>query len=316
MAKKKVCTACGEDKRPTIDFYLSRSKLYKFNDGRMPICKECLSKLFKELQAKYSDEVKALYHLCMLFDIYFDKDLVTKSSNMENFSDEDNLLKSYMKNVNSLNQYKFKDSMSSDCIVLDDNLINVKMDETEEDNEIEEELSISITPKIRRRWGKGYTDEEYEDLEYFYEEYKNNLDHEDDFMKLELIQEMCTIKFIRDKAKRNGDYKTAREYSDLLSKKMADANLKPSQQKILGEADDDTFGMKLLAYERDKPVPEVLPEYKDVDKFWGYLVKNMIKPFANALGLANGEYSIEEGSDNIIVDDKVKDALKVNHNED
>ena len=116
-------------------------------------------------------------------------------------------------------------------------------------------------------------------------------------MKLELIQEMCTIKFIRDKAKRNGDYKTAREYSDLLSKKMADANLKPSQQKILGEADDDTFGMKLLAYERDKPVPEVLPEYKDVDKFWGYLVKNMIKPFANALGLANGEYSIEEGRD-------------------
>lgn len=311
---RKRCTACGEDKRPAIDFYLSRSKLYKFNDGRMPICKECLSNLFKELNAKYSDEVKALYHLCMLFDIYFDRDLVEKSSANNNFSDEDNLLKSYMKNVNSLNQYKFKDSMSSDCVVLDDNLLESKKEY--EEVETDTELSISITPKIRRRWGKGYTDEEYEDLEYFYEEYKNNLDHEDDFMKLELIQEMCTIKFIRDKAKRNGDYKTAREYSDLLSKKMADANLKPSQKKILGEADDDTFGMKLLAYERDRPVPEVLPEYKDVDKFWGYLVKNMIKPFANALGLASGEYSIEEGSDNIVVDDKVKDALKVNHNED
>lgn len=311
---RKRCTACGEDKRPAIDFYLSRSKLYKFNDGRMPVCKECLSKLFKELNAKYSDEVKALYHLCMLFDIYFDRDLVEKSSANNNFSDEDNLLKSYMKNVNSLNQYKFKDSMSSDCVVLDDNLLESKKEY--EEVETDTELSISITPKIRRRWGKGYTDEEYEDLEYFYEEYKNNLDHENNFMKLELIQEMCTIKFIRDKAKRNGDYKTAREYSDLLSKKMADANLKPSQQKILGEADDDTFGMKLLAYERDRPVPEVLPEYKDVDKFWGYLVKNMIKPFANALGLASGEYSIEEGSDNIVVDDKVKNALKVNHNED
>ena len=212
---RKRCTACGEDKRPAIDFYLSRSKLYKFNDGRMPICKECLSSLFKELNAKYSDEVKALYHLCMLFDIYFDRDLVEKSSANNNFSDEDNLLKSYMKNVNSLNQYKFKDSMSSDCIVLDDNLLESKKEY--EEVETDTELSISITPKIRRRWGKGYTDEEYEDLEYFYEEYKNNLDHENDFMKLELIQEMCTIKFIRDKAKRNGDYKTAREYSDLLS---------------------------------------------------------------------------------------------------
>ena len=282
MAKaKKFCTSCGEEKRPNLDFYISRSKLYKFNDGRMPVCKECLVKVFRELKAKYSEE--------------------------------DNLLKTYMKNVNSLNQYKFKDSMSSDCIILDESLIKY---EKKEEIEVDTQLSISITPKIRRRWGKGYTDEEYEDLEYFYEEYKNNLDHENDFMKLELIQEMCTIKFIRDKAKRNGDYKTAREYSDLLSKKMADANLKPSQQKILGEADDDTFGMKLLAYERDRPVPEVLPEYKDVDKFWGYLVKNMIKPFANALGLASGEYSIEEGSENIIVDDKVKDALKVNHDED
>lgn len=314
MAKaKKFCTSCGEEKRPNLDFYISRSKLYKFNDGRMPVCKECLVKVFRELKAKYSDEVKALYHLCMLFDIYFNSDLVEKSSSNNNYSEEDNLLKTYMKNVNSLNQYKFKDSMSSDCIILDESLIKY---EKKEEIEVDTQLSISITPKIRRRWGKGYTDEEYEDLEYFYEEYKNNLDHENDFMKLELIQEMCTIKFIRDKAKRNGDYKTAREYSDLLSKKMADANLKPSQQKILGEADDDTFGMKLLAYERDRPVPEVLPEYKDVDKFWGYLVKNMIKPFANALGLASGEYSIEEGSENIIVDDKVKDALKVNHDED
>ena len=135
MAKsKKICTACGEEKAPNAGFYLSRSKLYKFNDGRMPICKECLSKLFKELQAKYSDEVKALYHLCMLFDIYFDKDLVTKSSNMENFSDEDNLLKSYMKNVNSLNQYKFKDSMSSDCIILYDSLLENKKEEVEINN--------------------------------------------------------------------------------------------------------------------------------------------------------------------------------------
>ena len=98
MAKaKKFCTSCGEEKRPSLDFYISRSKLYKFNEGRMPICKECLVKVFRELKAKYSDEVKALYHLCMLFDIYFSKDLVEKSSSNNNYGEEDNLLKSYMK---------------------------------------------------------------------------------------------------------------------------------------------------------------------------------------------------------------------------
>ena len=93
---KRVCTACGEAKKPNIDFYLSRSKLYKFNDARMPICKECLSNLFKELNAKYSDETKALYHLCMLFDIYFSKELVEKSNSNNNYSEEDTLLKTYM----------------------------------------------------------------------------------------------------------------------------------------------------------------------------------------------------------------------------
>ena len=283
---RKRCTACGEDKRPAIDFYLSRSKLYKFNDGRMPICKECLSSLFKELNAKYSDEVKALYHLCMLFDIYFDRDLVEKSSANNNFSDEDNLLKSYMKNVNSLNQYKFKDSMSSDCIILDDSLLENK--DKYEELETDTELSISITPKIRRRWGKGYSDEEYEDLEYFYEEYKRNLDYENDFMKLELIKEMCTIKLIRDRAKRDRDYKTAREYSDLLSKKMADADLKPSQRRQYGEMAGETLGMDIReVIENYEPVNEVLPQFRDIDKLGMLIERTFLKPFARVYGLAS-----------------------------
>ena len=178
MAKKKVCTACGEEKAPNTGFYLSRSKLYKFNDGRMPICKECLSKLFKELQAKYSDEVKALYHLCMLFDIYFDKDLVAKSSNMEKFSSDDNLLKSYMKNVNSLNQYKFKDSMSSDCIVLDDSLINVEKENIEEDIYEEREMTPELKKLCLKRWGSGYSDEDYLYLEDNYAEFYEAYAHD------------------------------------------------------------------------------------------------------------------------------------------
>lgn len=285
---KRICTACGESKKPNVDFYLSRSKLYKFNDARMPICKECLSNLFKELNAKYLNEIKALYHLCMLFDIYFSKELVEKSSSNNNFSDEDNLLKTYMKNVNSLRQYKFESSLSSDCIVLDDSLIK---DEKERSSvEIDTELSISITPKIRRRWGKGYIDEEYEDLEYFYEEYKNNLDYENDFMKLELIKEMCTIKLIRDRAKRDKDYKTAREYSDLLSKKMADADLKPSQRRQYGEMAGETLGMDIReVIENYEPINEVLPQFKDIDNLGKIVEKTFLKPFRKVYGLFSEE---------------------------
>ena len=150
---KRVCTACGEAKKPNIDFYLSRSKLYKFNDARMPICKECLSNLFKELNAKYSDETKALYHLCMLFDIYFSKELVEKSNSNNNYGEEDNLLKTYMKNINSLRQYKFESSMSSDCIILDESLI--KNNNLKEDTVLED-VAFIVDDKMKTRCGTSF----------------------------------------------------------------------------------------------------------------------------------------------------------------
>lgn len=290
MAKKKVCTFCGEEKSPNMGFYLSRSRIYKHNDSRMPVCKDCLSKLFNELQAKYDDEIKALYHLCMMFDMYFNRELVEKSCSTEQYDADDNLLKTYMKNINSLTQYKNKDSFSSDFVVLDDKVLN-EVKEKEEDKKVKiKEERIEITPKIRRRWGKGYTDEEYEDLEYFFEEYKDNLDYENDFMKLELIKEMCSLKLIRDKAKRNGDYKTAREYSELLSKKMADADLKPSQRRQHGEIAGETLGMDIKEIiENHEPVNDVLPQFKDIDGFSKMIEKTFLEPFRKVYGLQSKE---------------------------
>jgi hypothetical protein len=287
---KKKCLMCGELKKGKVDFYISRSRLYKCNDERMPICKTCLSKLYNELNSKYNNEIKSLYHLCMMFDIYFDLDLAEKSSFQGDYETKDNLLRCYMKNVNSLNQYKFKDSLSSDCVILDDRLLEIKNNEKENKTDDDLEYKIEITPKVRRRWGKGYTDEEYEDLEYFYREYKDNIDYENDYMKLEIIKEMCTIKLIRDSAKRSGDFKTARDYSDLLSKKMTDADLKPSQRRQYGEVAGETLGMDIREIiENYEPVNEPLEEFKDVDKLGMMIQKCFLKPFQKVFGLSSEE---------------------------
>ena len=74
---KITCTTCGKEKPPTVGFYLSHSKLYKCNQGRMPVCKDCFFSRYKEFLIKYSDdEKKALYAICMQFDIYFDTKLI------------------------------------------------------------------------------------------------------------------------------------------------------------------------------------------------------------------------------------------------
>lgn len=290
---RKRCTACGEDKRPAIDFYLSRSKLYKFNDGRMPVCKECLSSLFKELNAKYSDEVKALYHLCMLFDIYFDRDLVEKSSANNNFSDEDNLLKSYMKNVNSLNQYKFKDSMSSDCIVLDDSLIKYE----EKDKEIDIYEEREMTPELKRlclkRWGSGYSDEDYLYLEDNYAEFYEAYAHDTPAERMLLMNITKTL-LEGEKSRKSGDKKGYENMLKLVSSMLTDAAIKPSQKKTMGDEVGECFGVFIENLEKNEPVNEAIDEFADVDNIGKLIDRQFVKNFAKVFGLVGDDDENED----------------------
>ena len=285
MAKsKKICTACGEEKAPNVGFYLSRSKLYKFNDGRMPICKECLSKLFKELQAKYSDEVKALYHLCMLFDIYFDKDLVTKSSNMENFSDEDNLLKSYMKNVNSLNQYKFKDSMSSDCIILDDSLLENKKEEVEINNK----TLFEVTDKMEVRWGASLPIEDYMFLESKYKEFTDVYECRTPAQRL-IFEQIAKCLLRGEKALKKDNDVAFEKMNNMVSKLMTDGNIKPIQEASVAEDDTATWGKWINLIEQERPIGEPCEQFKDVDKISTYITKWFTRQMQRVFDLSTGE---------------------------
>ena len=287
MASRKVCTACGEEKAPNTGFYLSRSKLYKFNDGRMPICKECLSKLFKELQAKYSDEVKALYHLCMLFDIYFDKDLVAKSSNMEKFSLDDNLLKSYMKNVNSLNQYKFKDSMSSDCIVLDDSLIKEEKENIEEDNEIEE-VSFQVDNKMKTRWGASLPVEDYMFLENKYKEFTDVYECRTPAQRL-IFEQIAKCLLRGEKALKKDNDVAFEKMNNMVSKLMTDGNIKPIQEASVAEDDTATWGKWINLIEQERPIGEPCEQFKDVDKISSYITKWFTRQMQRVFDLSTGD---------------------------
>lgn len=281
---RKRCTACGEDKRPAIDFYLSRSKLYKFNDGRMPICKECLSSLFKELNAKYSDEVKALYHLCMLFDIYFDRDLVEKSSANNNFSDEDNLLKSYMKNVNSLNQYKFKDSMSSDCIVLDDSLLENKKEEVEINNK----TLFEVTDKMEVRWGASLPIEDYMFLESKYKEFTDVYECRTPAQRL-IFEQIAKCLLRGEKALKKDNDVAFEKMNNMVSKLMTDGNIKPIQEASVAEDDTATWGKWINLIEQERPIGEPCEQFKDVDKISTYITKWFTRQMQRVFDLSTGE---------------------------
>ena len=281
---KRICTACGETKKSNMDFYLSRSKLYKFNDARMPICKECLSNLFKELNAKYSDEIKALYHLCMLFDIYFSKELVEKSSSSNNYGEEDNLLKTYMKNINSLRQYKFESSMSSDCIVLDDSLIIDKDKEVK----INKNTPFEVTSDMEIRWGASLPLEDYIFLESKYKEFTDVYECRTPAQRL-IFEQIAKCLLRGEKALKKDNDVAFEKMNNMVSKLMTDGNIKPIQEASVAEDDTATWGKWINLIEQERPIGEAAEQFKDVDKISSYITKWFTRQMQRVFDLSTGD---------------------------
>lgn len=277
--KLKCCGPCGEEKEISRHFYNSYSNLYP--NEKIPVCKSCLLERYKILVGLYKgNELLALKHFCMNFDIYYDEEFAKSLKGTR-----EPLMVIYMKKIGSnYKKYQGKTSLNS--------LFKLKV--VDEDDEEE----IPITSKIRLRWGAGYTDDEYRVLERHYKEYDDYYSP-DDLSTKQLFEELCTIRMIGDKARMNGDNSTFEKMSKLVSTKMQDADIKPNQKKKFGEQQGETFGTKMLIYEKTKPVICKLEEYKDVDGFGKYITKYLIKPFAKFWGLASGEYSIDGGDSEI-----------------
>lgn len=329
MAKETInkirCTKCGKSKAPSTNFYLSRSNRYANNLGRLDVCKLCFYEEFEVLMKRYNNDfVKAMYHLCMNYDIYFCKSLCESSASVETVTNTPiGILKEYMKTLNSFPVYNGLTSINSDHIYLGDDNMSTNSELSEDDKKSKNNYNLKgdkyeeiiLTNEIRRRWGSEYTDEQCIRLEEYYRHYFSNYNHENDAGKLDILEEVCTYRLIKAQAVREKDNKTIRDFTEIISKRMADAGLKPCQQRVSGEADEDVFGMQLYIYEKKKPVPKALKEYLDVDGFWKYILKHMIKPLSVAMGMAKGEYDIEDGDKNIELSPKMQEALEDSKNE-
>ena len=309
VSTKLTCTKCGEEKVPTTGFYLSHSLMYRHNKGRMPICKDCVVDKFRELRNVYNEDKKALFHLCMLLDVYFSEELVESAYKQieSSTTSEDGIVKIYFQKVNSLMQYKGKNSIQSDKLILDINILNnlenqykLDLEEKKKNKEIYDDI-VNDT-NIIKRWGTGWKAEEYRELEEKYQEWMDHYEH-DTLAQQKLFRELSELEVQKSKARMEGDKNAYKNLSELVSKKMSDANIKPAQKKILGEEDGDVLGVMIREIENNEPIAECLPQFKDIDKIESLIVRTFLKPFARVYGLANGEEDIE-------LSDEMKESLE------
>lgn len=105
MAKTQTectCTCCGSLKGVS-NFYLSFSEIFDFTK-KLPICKDCIVKIYDNYIDKYKNEQKAVYQICQLLNIHYD-DKAFEGAKTQADNKKSNLIQTYIQKINSLKQY-------------------------------------------------------------------------------------------------------------------------------------------------------------------------------------------------------------------
>lgn len=267
----KKCLRCGEEKK-IEDFYNSYSNLY-ISDGKQPICKSCILELYSELKTRFADDRKAIYLICQKTDTVF-KSNYAKAAIEDTGGRFSSAIQSYFAKVNSAKA--LKDSMFENS------------DSEYEIAEVSEEDLIDLEYTISKddidKWGRGYTGDEYQRLNALYKDYCEEYGS-DNLTTRKVYISLCKTEMARDKSLENGDTVAFEKLTTLISKLMADANLKPKELKGDSDKDDFSLGVWIDKWEQDAPLPEIQEEFKDVDRIEQYFKRIFVKPFRRTLGV-------------------------------
>ena len=269
IKNKLKCFSCGEEKG-LKDFYRSPSDLYE-QEGKMLVCKSCIKKRYEKLLSLYKgDKLKAFKHTLLNLDAYFDELLYKQC-----ISTEENFLGEYFRLLATRDR-KYKTSLD-----------NTAMGE-------ESKLTTnSVTDDLVDFWGEGYEYKDYLTLEMKYKQYTKYYPSES-MQEKQIIKTLCELEVEKTKCRINGDMNGYNKMNDQISKKMGELDIIPSKAKKYGEDKDLVVGKLIEMIEKEEPIPDVHPEFNDIDRIMYWLNRYFIKPLRKVINLEPAIYTEED----------------------
>lgn len=301
-----ICVTCGKSyKKLDGNFPASQSELYAGLEYHLPTCKRCLDKLYEHYCIVLGDEDEAIRRVCMKYDIYYDQSLANASRKI---TKDRSRIHTYISRANLI-QYKDKtydttiDSESSETI---DTIEDIK----------KENKNNKVTRKTIQFFGMGYTEEEYQFLQYQYDDWTARHECKTKAQE-ELFKNICITQLQIQKATQKGDRieQLMNAYQNLLGS----ANIKPNQTNENTLADQNTFGTLIKKWENEKPISEPDPEWKDVDGIRKYITVWFLGHLCKMMGIKNSysqEYEDEIAKFKVEKPEYVDDEVNENYDLD
>lgn len=258
---KQVCAQCEKDK-PLTEYYTTKDTFF-FPCGKIPVCKICLNSAWDNEEVNGFDLFKNTLRIInkpLIGDLY------------------KGVPKDYIRQINSLSQYKEETFVDSDLF--------------------DERKSLSVTKKIKVDtlsenefldlqdfFGDGYEEKDYIYLQSEYEDYLNR--YEVDSKTLEnLIKEICLTQLDIRKKRAKGDKVDSQQKT--LQDLLGSSNLKPVQESAASSiSEQETMGTLIKKWENDRPIPEPDDAWKDVDGIGKYIRTFFLGHLAKLFGKEN-----------------------------
>lgn len=268
MIERSRCPICKEEK-VAKDYYRSSSEWNtQKKTNKMIICKNCVRERYERLLLVYEGDTAAAFkHLLLNLDVYFDEALFNDCLIK---TDGSNFLGEYFKGLLT-RERREKNSLDS------------RVDLGKEAQYISVEDGI-VKEEIIDFWGEGYTSRDYIKLEKKYKKFLKYYPSET-LSQQEIIKTLCELDIEKEKRRVSGDVNGYNKIVDQISKKMAELDVIPSKMKKFSEDKDLTVGMLIEKIEREEPIPDIHPEFNDIDKISYIMNTYFINPMKVVFGL-------------------------------
>lgn len=282
-SERIICPKCGTAySRRKGYFPVSYAESHK-GIGHVPICKECIDKMYSTYLSQCNDSKYAVRQVCRKLDLYWNDSVF---ENVMKKSSTSTVMTQY---IAKLNGVSFAGKSYDNTLLEDGTMWNFNNNVTPLSYNTSNTEQYEVPEDVVAFWGSGYTPDMYKELEQRRAQWMSGFpkDVELDIGTEALIRQICNLEIdiIRDRIAGKPVDKSVNALNTLLGS----ASLKPTQRKddIDSSIANTPLGVWLYRFENVKPLPEIDEDLKDVNGLKKYIFTWM-GHLCKMLGKKNG----------------------------
>lgn len=292
------CVCCGKTyKTQKGNFPKTRSPLFDANDGYLPYCKHCVDKYYTQLIDFFSgNEEKAIDRICQIADWYYMDEIWAATGKNSASTSRAVLYPSKMCMPN------WKDRGTTYLDTISDRASMVLQSYEAFEGKYDQG-STEVTKAQIRRWGLGFEESEYRQLDEHYKSLSESIDT-NDVVQDTLAKDLCEIKIQQIRARNKGDVDTFQKLTKLYQDTLKSANIKVRKAELDAANDDQAcWGVFIRDIEQYTPadIYKDRSVFKDVDNIQSYFERFVTRPVKNFFGgtrVMDHEFQVTQGDDN------------------